>query len=98
MGYYIRVLSTSSACIPFSTMQSALEKAEFRASLTLEDGTAENWNQILLSHTDGEEIASIERNPVEEDSLGAEELDEFAEEIEDCKPASSGKWLTEYFP
>jgi hypothetical protein len=51
-----------------------------------------------LSHADGREIASIERNLVQHGSLGSEELAEFADEIPDCKPANAAKWLLEYFP
>ena len=97
MGYYIRVLSTSDDCVSLSVLQSALQKDNLRATLSIDDGPSNDWTQLLLSHTDGREIASIERNLVEEGSLGSEELAEFAEEVAECKPANAAKWLIEYF-
>lgn len=97
MGYYIRVLSTSPKCIPFSVMQTALEKTKFTASLALEDGTSDDWLQVMVGHNNGDDIACIERNLVEEDSLASEELAEFAEEVASCNPASAAEWLTSYF-
>jgi len=97
MGYYIRVLSTSSKCIPVSYLQSAIEKDKLRATISVEDGTSDDWTQLLLAHDDGTEIACIERNVVQEDSLGSDEIGEFVDEVEDCKPASAAKWLIEYF-
>ena len=98
MGYYVRVLSTSADCVPLLALQSALEAEELRATLKVEEGIPDDWNQIVLSHTDGQEIACIERNGVGDGSLGADELSEFADEVVDCKPASAAKWLIDYFP
>jgi hypothetical protein len=98
MGYYIRVLSTSSGCVPVPRLQSALETEKLRAAILLEDDAPDDWTQIVLTHTDGREIASIERDPVEHGKLGSDELEEFAGSIADCKPASAVKWLLDYFP
>jgi hypothetical protein len=97
MGYYVRVLSTSSTAISIGKLQSDLEGKGFAATLSVDADTPELWEQIVLSHKDGTEIAVIERNVVTEDSLGSEELTEFAEEIADCKPASAAQWLLGYF-
>jgi hypothetical protein len=97
MGYYVRVLSTSSDCIPLSVLQSTLEKENLRASLSTDEDTSDDWEQLALIHDDGREIASIERNPVQEGSLGAEELAEFAEEVAGGKPANAASWLLDYF-
>jgi hypothetical protein len=99
MGHYVRVLSTSAECIPLSILEGALHEEGREATLTLEAGTSDDWQQLLLKHSDGREIASIERNPVAGDnSLGSEELEEFAEEIQNYKPASAVDWLGAYFP
>jgi hypothetical protein len=97
MPYYIRVLSTSADCVSLPVLQSALQKDNLRATLSIEDGTSNDWTQLLLSHADGREIALIERNLVEEGSLGSEELAEFTEEVTEYKPANAAKWLVEYF-
>jgi hypothetical protein len=98
MGHYVRVLSTSAGCVSLSALKSALEKNKLQATLSTEDAAVEEWSQLILSHADGQEIACIERNRVEEGSLGSDELAEFAEEVADCKPANAAKWLLDYFP
>jgi hypothetical protein len=98
MGYYVRVLSTSADCVSLSALQSTLEQDKLRATLRTEEGAADDWTQLILCHSDGREIASIERNLVEEGSLGSEELTEFAEEVAECKPTNAAKWLLDYFP
>ena len=98
MGYYVRVLSTSSDCIPLSALQSALAKNKLRATLSADEGASNDWEQLVLSHDDGREIASIERNLVQDGSLGSDELAEFADEVADGKPANAAKWLLDYFP
>ena len=62
MPYYVRVLSTSSECVPLNQLQFALKPDQGQAILTVEQGTPGDWTQIILSHSDGQEISSIERN------------------------------------
>lgn len=97
MGYYVRVLSTSDACVSLSALQSTLAVDELRATLSADDGPSDVWEQLILRHDDGREIAAIERNLIEQDSLGSDELAEFAEEVAECKPASAARWLLDYF-
>src|ERR1700752_2000382 len=97
MPYYVRILSTSSDCVPLSHMQSALTAHQGQATLSVEQGTPDDWTQIVLSHSDGQEISSIERDVVEEGSLRAAELVEFADEVRLCKPMSASVWLLDYF-
>ena len=97
MAYYVRVLTTSAACVPLSLIRSTLEEHKLQATLTPAGHTPDSWAHLTLSHDDGTEIALIERNPVEDGSLGSEELGEFADEVGLCSPASAAKWLLEYF-
>jgi hypothetical protein len=97
MGYYVRVLSTSDECVPISTIRRALSKAKQDALLETEVGSETDWDQIVLKHENGPEIASIERNPVGVGSLGQEELQEFRDELKRCKPISAAEWLSVYF-
>ena len=98
MPYYIRVLSTSADSISLSKLQSAIERDSLQAMLSAEEGADEDWTQLILRHSDGREIAVIERDLVEEGSLGSEELAEFADEVAECKPANAARWLLDYFP
>jgi hypothetical protein len=97
MPYYVRVLSTSSDCVPLLQIQSALKSEQLQARVIVEKGRRSDWTQIVLSHDDGREISLIERNVVEEDSLGSGELAEFADEVRLCKPVSASEWLLDYF-
>jgi hypothetical protein len=97
MAYYVRVLSTSEEHISLATLQAALTRENYPASLRIAQGTDTEWSQIVLEHDDGSEIAVVERSPVEIGSLGAAELASFAAEITDCQPASAVQWLKEYF-
>jgi len=97
MGYYVRVLSTSADCVSLSALQSSLEEDKLQATLSTEEGAFDDWAQLILRHDDGQEIALIERNLVEQESLGSDELAEFAEEVAECKPANAATWLLDYF-
>ena len=96
MAYYIRVLSTSTEPVSLQKIRVALSKEGLDATLKLEDGDESQWTQVVLAHASGEEIAMIERNPVESGSMAEEELDEFEEEISDCKPESGRVWLKSF--
>src|SRR6185503_19628564 len=56
------------------------------------------WDELTLKHKAGESIALIERNPVAQGQLGAEELQEFIDEVANYRPASAATWLSEYLP
>lgn len=97
MGYYTRVLSRNPLCVPFSELEAHLISHAIPATLTIETGGANDWQELVLAHAGGGEIAIIERNPITADSLGEEEIAEFIDEVQTCQPASGATWLTEYF-
>jgi hypothetical protein len=66
--------------------------------LPVETGADDDWTQVVLAHKNGPETADIERNAASSNDLVAGEIEEFLEEIKDCKPASAATWLTEYLP
>ena len=98
MGHSIRVLSPSEKVPSIAQIRTALATEGLAGRLTVESGTAKNWTQISLTHTDGPEIAEIEPNSASSSDLVSEEIEEFLEEIVDCKPASAAAWLAEYLP
>jgi hypothetical protein len=98
MSYYVRVLSLSDGTPPVARLQTALSKNKLAAKLSIDDGTNEDWTQLLLCHEDGSEIAVIERNAASSTDLVEAEIQEFLDEIADCKPPSAAEWLAEYFP
>ena len=93
MGYYIRVLGKKLDSIPLETLQKVSRPAFLQSE---REGDA--WEQLTLSHKSGQEIAVIEKNPVIQGQLGADELQEFIDEVSDYKPESAGIWLQQYLP
>lgn len=97
MGYYTRVLSTQSECIPIRVLAKALKTESCRATIQTDDDL-ESWEQAVLTLPGGPEIAAMERNMVTDGSLGGEELQEFREEIDGALPKSGVGWLQEFLP
>jgi len=98
MPYYIRVLGSQDPDIHFDELIDALRQDGLTAKFELDPSEQPGkWTMFDLFNNDGEALAQIERNTVNEGELGQEELDEFREIIQDYKPASAVQWLTNYF-
>jgi hypothetical protein len=82
MGYYIRVLGKNLTTIPVQE----LRDVALPAVVDVTEGSGGTWEQLTLRHKSGQEIAVIERNPVVEGELGADELQEFLDEVPHHKP------------
>lgn len=96
MSYYTRVLSKTEEFPSVDELAESIRAEHPFYKLTIEDGSEEEWETLLLSGNDEVEVALIERNPVSEGSLGQDEIAEFIEDLEDAKPESGTAWLTEY--
>ena len=96
MGYYTRVLSKDDAFPAFDELAGLIRDAHPEYKLVVESGDEEEWDTLLLVGNDEVEVAVIERNPVFDGSTGQDEIADFLEEIQDCKPASGVEWLVEY--
>ena len=96
MGYYIRVLGKNDVPLSFTALRASLP-VNLKVDLGNEDSDQEAWQQLILRHSEGPDIALVERNPVIPGELGADEIGEFLDEVQDAQPASAAKWLTRYF-
>ncbi len=96
MAYYTRVLSKQEEFPSIEELTEVLRAAHPAFRLTFESGEDEDWETLLLSGNDEVEVAVIERNPVSNGSTGQDEVADFLEEIQDCKPESGVEWLTDY--
>ena len=96
MEYFTRVLTKNDEFPPFDELAYLIsgEHPEYR--LSIEEGTEEEWETLLLASSDGVEVALIERNPVYDGSAGQDEIADFLEDTQDCKPESGVQWLAEY--
>lgn len=96
MGYYTRVLSKDEGYPSFDELAEFLRSNDPDFKLTLEEGTEQEWESLLLAGNDEVEVAVVERNPVAEGSLGEGEIAEFIEETQDCKPQTGVAWLHQF--
>jgi hypothetical protein len=94
MGYYIRILGKNAEPIPLQVIHEAARPAV----LSVSEGDGDAWNELTLKHQSGHEIAVIQRNPVVNGELGAEEIKEFIDEVGHCKPESAASWLQQFLP
>jgi hypothetical protein len=96
VGYYTRVLSKQEDFPTLAELAEIVRGGHPGCKLTLEEGTEEDWESLLLSG-DGElEIAVLERNPVYDGSIGQDEIAEFIEDTADAKPQTGVEWLHEF--
>jgi hypothetical protein len=96
LAYYTRVLSKDEELPPFEELAQLIRTQHPEYKLTIESGDDEEWETLLLSGNDEVEVAVIERNPVYDGSTGQDEIADFIEETQDCKPESGVKWLHAY--
>ena len=93
MPYYTRVLSKDDEFPPFDELADFIRTNHPDYKLTLEEGTEEEWESLLLSGNDEVEVAVLERNPVFDGSIGQDEIADFLEDLPrtaNPKPASHG--------
>jgi hypothetical protein len=92
VSYYTRVLSKDAEFPPFEELADFIHSAHPDYKLTIEEGTEEEWESLLLSGNDEVEVAILERIPV----FDEHDVAEFIDETQDCKPESGVQWLHEF--
>jgi len=98
MGYWTRILGTQDPDVNIKDIINALFTNGMSATIEVgKDELPNCWTILEVANNKGQALVQIERNSVVDGSLGSEELMEFAEDIQDLRPESSVKWLTEYF-
>lgn len=96
MSYFTRVLSKRADAPTFEELSRALAEAAPGAILSLDGDDDGLWTDLLLSAPDGGPIAAVERSLVADGSLGADEIEEFLDELDEERPASGAAWAAEY--
>ena len=96
MGYYTRVLSKDPEFPSFDELADFVRANHPQFKLTIEAADEEEWESLLLSGKDEVEVAVLERNPVFEGSLGYDEVAEFIEDTQECRPETGVRWLHEF--
>ena len=92
MSYYTRVLSKDEEFPAFDQLAQFIQSGHPDYKLTVEEGTEEEWESLLLSSKDEVEVALLERIPV----FDEHDLAEFIDETRDCKPETGVQWLHEF--
>ena len=96
MAYYTRVLSKDAEFPSFEDLVRLIVDAHPDYKLSIEEEDEAGWNTLLLSGIDEVEVALIERNPVTDGSAGQDEIADFIEDMQDCRPRSGVQWLENY--
>jgi hypothetical protein len=96
MSYYTRVLSKREEFPSFDELSQLIRDTHPDFKLTVESGEDDEWETLLLSGNDEVEVAVLERNPVYDGSMGQDEIADFVEDLQDCKPENGAAWLAEY--
>jgi hypothetical protein len=96
MPYYTRVLTKQEDFPSLEELAQFIRSEHPEYKLTLEEGTEDDWESLLLSGDDEVEVAVLERYPVFDGSNGQDEIADFILDLEDCKPETGVEWLTEY--
>ena len=96
MAYSTRVLSKDEEFPSFEELAEFIRAGHPDYRLTVESGEDEEWETLLLASVDEVEVAVLERNPIFDGSTGQDEIADFLEDIQDCRPESGAEWLAEY--
>ena len=96
MAYYTRVLSRLEVLPPLDDLAEFIRSQHPDFKVTIEEGTEDEWETLLLSGMDEVEVALIERNPVYDGSVGQDEIADFLEDLRDCKPETGVEWVEEF--
>jgi len=95
MGDYLRLLTVSDREIPLASLQRAVSVGAVWS--VDHPGMLGNYLAIGPESNDLQNVwATVERNPVGPNTLGAEEVAEFIDSLESGGPPSSVRWLSDY--
>jgi hypothetical protein len=95
MGDYLRLLTVNDRDIPLATLQRAVPNV----AIWSVDHPGILGNYLAIGGELGvlqNVWATIERNPVAPNTLGAEEVAEFIDSLDAGGPSSAVRWLSEY--
>jgi hypothetical protein len=95
MGDYLRILTVNDRDIPLATLQRAVPDVAIWS--VDHPGTLGNYLALGPELNALHDVwATIERNPVGPNTLGAEEVAEFIDSLESSGPPSAVRWLNDY--
>jgi hypothetical protein len=95
MGDYVRLLTVNDRDIPLASLQRAVPAVAIWS--VDHPGVLGNYLAIGPELGDLQNVwATIERNPVGPNTLGAEEVAEFIDSLDAGGPASAVRWLSDY--
>jgi hypothetical protein len=97
MGDYLRLLTVSDREIPLATLQRAAGARAGAVWSVDHPGMLGNYLAVGPETNDLRNVwATVERNPVAPNTLGAEEVAEFIDRLETGGPPSAVRWLSDY--
>ncbi|MGO8897746.1 MAG: hypothetical protein ACLQU5_05285 [Isosphaeraceae bacterium] len=95
MGDYLRLLTVNDRDVPLATLQRAVP---YGAVWPVEHpGMLGNYLALGPEPNEQHDVwATVERNPVAPNTLGAEEVAEFIDSLDSGGPPSAVRWLSDY--
>jgi hypothetical protein len=96
MAHYTRVLTKQQDFPAFEELAQLVRDGHPGFRLSIESGDEEEWETLLLASDDEVEVAILEREPVDDGSTGQDEIADFLEDLQDCRPETGVAWLAEY--
>lgn len=97
MGDYLRLLTVTDRPIALADIQRAAAAGVASVWSVDHPGTLGNYLAIGPNPNDTTVLwATVERNPVGPNTLGAEEVAEFIDSLESGGPPSANRWLADY--
>lgn len=66
------------------------------AQFEVEEGSADDWDTLLVRNSKGENVCQIERSIRNRDELVEEETAEFIAELDEGQPRSGAQWVQTY--
>lgn len=99
MAYFARVLTPSEAVPDPRALHDYIRQEAADVRMLPADGAEQRWTSLELRAPDGGAVYCVVHRDVVDgaESLAAQELDEFRDEIEGCRPDSAASWLRSYF-
>src|SRR5438270_8679165 len=95
MGDYLRLLTVDDRDVPLADLQRAASSGSVWS--VDHPGMLGNYLAIGPALGDNQNVwATVERNPVGPDTLGAEEVAEFIDSLESGGPPSAVRWLSDF--
>ena len=97
MAYSLRILGKVNPVITVNDIHEKLAEENLQADFHIQQGTADNWTQIIFRSIKGTDLVLIEKTDIEPGARGEEQMQAFKDAVYGDKPDNAAAWLINYF-